>query len=347
MLTSKLHLMNGTVRVGAALVALAAVSCCISHAQDGFGYVATSAVPYSYLNISGTGTAALTNTDDGTAVLTLPFPFRFYGTSYTSLCASANGVIAFGGCPVNDFTNLDLTAQTPPGDLPLIAPFWMDLTFAVPGAGGVVYQTLGNPGSRQFVVQWSNTFALNSPGALNFQVVLQETSNVILFQYQSVDNGSASVTDGASATVGIRGAGSQSNNDRIQWSYRAPVLSNSLAISFTPPASVPAVDVSASIGVTTSAFTYNRLKQTYSGSVTITNIGTAALNPPLTIVLTNLSPGVTAIGPTGNSPGQGPYYAIQGSAPFTPGSSSTIAVQFTNPSNARISFVVKTYSGNF
>jgi len=48
-------------------------------------------VAYSYLDISGTGTAVLANVDDGTATLTLPFGFKFYGTTYTSLCASSTG----------------------------------------------------------------------------------------------------------------------------------------------------------------------------------------------------------------------------------------------------------------
>ncbi len=316
-------------------------------AQDAFGYTASSAVPYSYVNIASTGTSILPNTDDGTAVLTPPFLFRFYGTSYSSLCVSTNGLIAFGGCPANDVTNLDLTSQSPTGNLPLIAPFWMDLSFAIPGAGSVVYQTLGTPGSRLFVIQWNNAVGLNAPGALNFQVVLAEGTNTILFQYQTVETASLLVSKGAGATVGIRAASGNTNNQRLQWSYKAAVLSDAMAIRFTPPASAAPVDVSASIRATTTAFVYNRLKQTYAGAVTITNIGTAPLARPLTIVLTNVTPGVTALNPTGSVPGQGPYYLMPGTAPLGPSQISSVPVEFSNPANARISFVVKTYSGSF
>lgn len=335
------------VRTAATLAVLLLGMSGAAAAQDAFGYTASSAVPYSYLNIASTGTAILANTDDGTAVLTLPFAFRFYGTSYSSLCASTNGLIAFGGCPVNDVTNLDLTSQTPPGNLPLIAPFWMDLSFAVPGAGSVVYQTLGTAGSRQFVVQWNNVTGLNAPGTLNFQAVLAEGANTILFQYQTVETASVPVSRGASATVGIRATNGQVNNNRLQWSYRAPVLANNLAIRFTPPVAAAAVDVSASVRATTSAFIYNRLKKTYAGTITITNIGTVPLARPLTILLTSLTAGVTALNATGTLPGQGPYYVMPGTSPLGAGQSAVVSVEFSNPANTRISFVVKTYSGAF
>src|SRR5215475_9841481 len=72
------------------------------HASDSFGYTATSPVPFSYVNIAGTGTTILANEDDATATLTLPFGFRFYGVTYTTICVSTNGLITFSGCPSGD-----------------------------------------------------------------------------------------------------------------------------------------------------------------------------------------------------------------------------------------------------
>ena len=318
------------------------------HAADAFGYTASNSVPFSYLDVSGTGTSVLANTDDGTAVLALPFGFRFYGTTYNSLCVSSNGLIAFGGCPTDDMTTRDLTAQPTPGNLAVMAPYWMDLTFAVPGAGAVAYQTLGTTGSRKFVVQWNNAHALNGADSLNFEVVLNEGANTILFQYNKVDSGDPAVNQGAGATVGIAASNAVASGYDYQWSRNAPVLSDNEAILFTPPAASAPVDVSASISVTTSAFLYNRLTQTYGGSITITNQSSQALQRPLTIVLTNLTTGVTALNPTGTATGQGPYYLVPGSgAALGPGQSATVPVQFSDPSNAKISFVVKTYSGSF
>jgi len=327
---------------GFAIALLLAGAWCAQAQPDAFGYQASNQVAYSYLNIAGTGTAVLAGTDDGNATVNIGFPFRFYGTSYSSVCVSTNGLLSFGGCPAGDMTNLDLTSQAPAGDKPLIAPFWDDLTFSFPGAGAIVYQTMGTAGSRQFIVQWNNVYGLNAPAAMNFQVVLKEKGNVILFQYQGVEAGSSGVSRGASATVGIRDTSGQTTKNRLQWSCNSPVLRNSTAIQFTPPAGP--TDVSAKVKVTTSAFVLNRTTQVYSGTVTITATATVAY--PLTIVLTQLTPGVTAVKPTGLT--EGPYYTVPpGSGSLTAGKSATVAVQFSNPSNARIGFVVKTYSGPF
>jgi hypothetical protein len=330
-----------------AAVAVLVLAALPARAQDAFGYTATNSVTYSYLDVSATGASVLSNADDGTATLALPFGFRFYGTTYTSLCVSSNGLITFGGCPTDDMTTRDLTAQPTPGNLPVIAPFWMDLSFAVPGAGALSYQTLGTGGARQFVMQWNNVHALNAPEGLNFEVVLKEGSNTILFQYQKVDSGDAAVSLGAGATVGIAASNAAASHNRLQWSRNAPVLGNASAILFTPPAAAAAVDVSSSVTVTTSAFVLNRVTQTYSGSITIANKGTTALTRPLTIVLTQLTAGVTAIGPTGTQAGVGPYYLVPGTSALATGQTATVTVQFSNPANAKIVFVVKTYSGSF
>lgn len=238
----KTHVNPGIGRmIGVALAALLFGAGPEAFGQDSFGYKATTAVPYSYADISATGTAVLANTDDGGATLSLPFPFRFYGVNYASVCVSTNGLMSFNACVPNDFTSLDLTVQSPAGDSPLIAPYWMDLTFAVPGAGSVVYQTLGAAPNRRFVVQWNNALALNTPGAVNFQVILVETTNHILFQYQNVQMGSTAVSMGASATAGIRDHGGNQNGRRLQWSYRVPVLANSEAILFTSNSAPPII----------------------------------------------------------------------------------------------------------
>lgn len=203
-----------------------------ARAADAFGYSATSNTPFSYLDVSATGASILSGEDDASAVLSLPFTFHFYGVAYTNLCVSTNGLISFGFCVASDFTNLDLTAQSPPGNQPLIAPFWSDLSFAPPGAGSVVYKTLGTAPNRQFVIQWNNASALNLPGLLNFEAILFETTDNIVFQYASVETGSATVSKGGAATVGIRGASGNSNGDRTQWSFDVPVLVNGMAVKF-------------------------------------------------------------------------------------------------------------------
>lgn len=341
------RLTPGAARIVALSVLLACAAAEAAAQPDAFGYTATNNVAWSYLNISGTGTSVMAGSDDASAVLSIPFPFRFYGVSYSSVCVSSNGVLSFGSCIAGDFANLDLTSQTPQGNQPLIAPFWTDLTFGSQGAGSVFYQTLGTQPARRFIVQWNNAAALNTPGSLNFQAVLFEGSNNILFQYGSVASSNPQVHKGASATVGIRAASGQANNQRLQWSYQAPVIESNSAIRFDAPTTAAAVDVSSKVRVTTSAFVLNRLQGRYNGTITITNTSTEPIARPLTIVLTGLTTGVTAFSPSGLTPAQEPFYAAPGTGPLAPGQSATVAVSFVNPANARISFTTRTWSGAF
>jgi len=213
---------------------------------DGGGYTASDATVYSLVDISGAGGGAsvLAGIDDGVAPLTLPFTFQFYGRPYTTICASANGALYFvpaaGACSgFTDFANIDLTSAATPNDLAALLPFWSDLTFQVPGAGAVFYQTVGAAGSRRFVVQWNNAFPQGSPNPVTFQVVLSEGSNRILFQYQAVGLGPANpASKGGQATVGIRNAGALTSSQQIEWSFNASVLGDSSALQFSPAAKV-------------------------------------------------------------------------------------------------------------
>ncbi len=216
---------------------------------DAGGYTATDATVYSFINLAGGSGASsvLANTDDGVALLTLPFPFVFYGTSYTMACASSNGLVTFvtsaAGCTTsNDFANTDLTQAGPPGagsapsDAAAILPYWMDLSFQAPGADALYYQSQGTPGSRKFILQWNNVFPAASPNPVTFEVVLYEGSNTILFQYGTVNLGAGNAaSNGRLATIGIRNSNGIASGQQTEWSYDAGVVDNSTAILFTPP----------------------------------------------------------------------------------------------------------------
>lgn len=215
---------------------------------DAAGYVGSDATVFSFADLSGPGGGAsvLAGTDDAMADLTLPFSFQFYGQPYTKVCVSSNGAMYFTTNPSActgfvDFAHTDLTATKGPNDLPAAFPFWTDLAFQV--GGSVIYQSLGAPGSRRFIVQWNQAYPVGSANPVTFQVVLSEGSNGILFQYKTVDLGPGdSASRAGRATIGIRNQGAPENGQQLEWSFDVPVIADGTALLFggdtTPPSIV-------------------------------------------------------------------------------------------------------------
>ncbi len=278
---------------GVWLIALTSLLVCpagraATQGPDGGGYTATDGSVYSFVNIAGGGGGAsvLAGTDDGTAVISLPFPFTFYGTAYRQICVSTNGAAYFvtdpSVCPaVNDFANVDLTSASPSSDLPAILPMWSDLTFDVPGAGAVFYQTIGAAGSRRFILQWNNAFPQGSPNPVTFQAILTEGTNAIAFEYQTASLGAGNPAGGgAQATVAIRSAGGSGNGRQLQWSFDSAALSDSSALLFTPGAGPLPVTLTAPANGATGASVPSTLSWTASAGATSYDIYLGTMSPP-------------------------------------------------------------------
>lgn len=338
--------MQRILRTAIAALASVALASAVTRGPDGYGYTATNLNTYSFQNISGTGARILAGSDDGVATLALPFSFQFYGTTYTSLCVSVNGLISFGGCNPS-FNNVDLTIAAPTGDLPTIAPFWVDLTFNKSGADALYYQTAGTAPNRQFIVQWNNAYAQSGSSGITFEVVLSESDNSVLMQYQNVIGGAAIVDSGNGATVGIRTTGGNGNGKVLQWSFKAPVLQNRTSIRFAPPASSGgATDVTSAFRVVSSGLLYNKTTLLYTGTVTLTNATNAAVLKPLEVVFTGLTSGVSLTSKSGTT-ANGPYQTVAGPGSVAAGQSVTLNVAFSNPTGVRIGYKLFIYSGGF
>ena len=202
--------------------------------SDAFGYTAFR-VPFTFNDISTTGTTVLNAVDDVAVPVPIGFTFSFYGVPHTTVFVSTNALLTFGaGNP--GFVNQDFSGPVIP-DLPSIAPLWDDwVTFCSEGIGGcteddrVVVQTVGQPGQRQFIVQWHFVpHFFTSPSPVTFQAVLYEGTNHIEFRYLDTDTGDGNAF-GASATVGIRDVAGHLNGRFIAWSHNQPVIPNRSAI---------------------------------------------------------------------------------------------------------------------
>src|SRR5207248_854188 len=101
---------------------------------DNAGYAAAPVTP-SFVDISSTGTISTATGDNAAQTLSAGqlagFAFPFFGTTYTSLAFSTNGLITF---PAGDtsFTNTDLS--TAPSQA-AIAALWDDLFNPNTGTG--------------------------------------------------------------------------------------------------------------------------------------------------------------------------------------------------------------------
>ncbi len=334
------------------------------------GYTATDATVFSFVDIAGPGGGAsiLAGTDDGTAVLTLPFPFTFYGQARTLACVSTNGALYFindlAECAgVNDFANTDLSSTASPGNRPSLLPFWTDLTFDAPGADAVSYQTLGLPGSRRFVVQWNKAFPQGSANPVTFQIVLTEGTDKVVFQYKTVALGPGNpASQGAQATIGIRDASGQTNGKQIQWSFNAPVLTDGSALMYIA-STQPAITTPTTSSITGSSATLGGTITSDGGSaitdrgIVISATSTNA-NPLIggtgvtTISEGGTTTGAFTIGVTGLSPGIAysfKAYGINaaGAGYATVASFTTLAIEPTviNPTSSLVTGTTATLGG--
>jgi hypothetical protein len=107
----------------------------------------------------------------------------------------------------------------------------------------------------------------------------------------------------------------------------------------------PYTDVSSSIRSTPSALVYNRATAKWTGSVTLTNTGSAALSGPFQLQFDGLVAGATLVGANGSHDGS-PYLSVSQSS-LAAGASITVPVSFTKASGGVTYSAVKIYSGNF
>ncbi len=140
-------------------------------------YTMTTGYAYNWIDVSG-GTE-LFLTDDGFSTQSLPFDFRFYNETFSTIYLGANGYLSFNDSSPSDFSNDPI----PSGDLEnyyLIAPFWDDLIpYSGGGSGNITVQSFGT----YWVAEWRNIIHYPSgPLVGTFEVVLHESGEII-FNY--------------------------------------------------------------------------------------------------------------------------------------------------------------------
>lgn len=163
------------------------------------------------------------------------FNFTYNGTSYDKFAVSSNGyiVLGTGTFSIASSTTDAIGTSTTSGFANLIAGFNTDMI----GATGseLSYLTTGAAPNRQLVVQWSGYKRYNSggnQGLINFQIVLNETSNRVDIIYGSF----TAPTTAYSAEVGLRGNSNADYNNRTSstsWASTTAGTGSSNTIAFT------------------------------------------------------------------------------------------------------------------
>lgn len=172
---------------------------------DAFGY-ASSAIPVNLRDISSTGTFLDLADDEVSGAIPLGFTFNFYGVPYTQAYVSSNGFVTFSagqddGCCSGEA----LPGSTDPSNL--VAGLWTDLNLP---QGNIRHQTLGSPGSMEFVVGFYDVPHFEEEGnEVTFEMILHQGGNIEL-QYGSAPSGAEDTSVGIEnlgGTIGLQIAG--------------------------------------------------------------------------------------------------------------------------------------------
>ncbi len=186
-------------------------------------------------SLSGTSAALPFADDEDETVVTLPFDFILYGTTYeapTPMTIGFNGAIGFNTSTAEfNFANTAIpVANTPNAFL----PFYDDLDEAI--GWNIFYTVQGDCPNRVAIIQYNllTFFAAQGQGVgeeITFQVKLFEGTNEIQFLYPDVEGAPGDVENfGGSATIGIQGVGGSN-----QFSFNTQSLTNNFGISFDDP----------------------------------------------------------------------------------------------------------------
>ena len=193
---------------------------------DAYGYYAfdQTDITYPYVPVydwieidpryGGMGETIGLSSDDS-RLIALPFPFTYYGQTFTQATICTNGWLAMGHTNLVNYRNWSIPAAGAPANL--IAPMWDHL---LPDGENTVYSWF-DAENHQFIIQWSRVRNAHDNAIENFEVILYDPDHyptetgdgVILFQFETFNN-----TDGLQhySTTGIE---NEERTDGVLYQY--------------------------------------------------------------------------------------------------------------------------------
>ena len=239
---------------------------------------------FNWIDISATGTAALTTGDDSNVgPFPIGFAFDFYGTTFTDFRVCSNGFITFNST-LTAYTNQALPYASGPTNM--IAPFWDDLNLI--DGGTVYYEVVDGNLVVMYDAVAPYSAANSGPGPFTFEVILHP-SGAITMQYLTLPG----VLN--SQTVGIQdGTGTTA----LQMVYNAPYLHDGLAIAIRTPNDWMSVNPTAgvvpaggSVDITVAFNAAGMDLGVHTGQITVVSDDpiTPAIAVPVTLEVTDVS----------------------------------------------------------
>jgi Carboxypeptidase regulatory-like domain len=171
----------------------------------------------------------------------LPFPFTFYGFTYTRAHVCANGFLEFVGPTTTNCSSVNSAIPTTGRPNGQIAAFWDD--WVVDAQASIRADVRGSAPNRRFVIEFRNVHigASDTSRRVDFNIVLHENGE-ILTQYRNI---AADARErGNSATIGIE---NHTGTDALRFSFNQTLLAPEPAVTsirYTPPPPTPSHTVS-------------------------------------------------------------------------------------------------------
>jgi hypothetical protein len=197
-----------------------------SGGPDAFGYRwidsdSPGGPTFNWVDIKSVGTQITwSSQDDGTAAITLPFSFPFYGTTYTSMTACTNGFTQFSGTSTA-YNNIAIPATALPNNA--IYAWWDDTDFNE--LGGTAWQYF-DAANQRFIVQFDSVghhLPGTTPGRYTYQYILYPSGNILVL-YRMMQGTLNSATIGIEDAVGTVG---------LQVVFNASYVHDNMALLFT------------------------------------------------------------------------------------------------------------------
>ncbi|MPZ93140.1 MAG: hypothetical protein GEU68_16255, partial [Actinobacteria bacterium] len=181
--------------------------------------------------------------DGGVGTIDLPFPFTFYGFTYTRTHVCANGFIEFVGPESTNCSSVNAAIPTAGRPNGAVFPFWDNLS--VDEQASIRADERGAAPNRRFVIEFRNVFfPPNTSLRVDFNIVLHENGE-ILTQYRNIANDGRE--RGNSATIGIE---NHTGTDALRFSLNESVLAPEPAVTsirYRPPPLPPSQTVSGQV----------------------------------------------------------------------------------------------------